>query len=224
MTVHDDTAAAHLETQENIPWLVIGRLDAARAARANQHLKLCAECRAEHAMQQALQAAMVAAPPEPALPPDFAALDGKIDDFERQRPADRSTSSAGRTGRAVLGILAAPRFLARAALLLVVAGAGLFVDRWTAPRYATATNSIVASTGIGPAVRLVVMPGIPVAEFESLLRSVDAKVIDGPNPEHAWTIELSIRTRGPALTQTLDTLQHDPRVRLAEPMPGWPPR
>jgi hypothetical protein len=75
----------------------------------------------------------------------------------------------------------------------------------------------------GAAVRLVVAPDVTVAQFAALVQASQARVVDGPSGQNAWTVLLpGVRTQE-SLEQSLLRLRADARVSLAEPVAGSAP-
>ena len=61
MTAFDPTHADHRDCWESIPWYVNGHLDPVGRQRLEAHLRACADCRGELALQRRVCEAMAAA-------------------------------------------------------------------------------------------------------------------------------------------------------------------
>ncbi|HEX7417659.1 MAG TPA: hypothetical protein VF315_06365 [Steroidobacteraceae bacterium] len=222
------------ETFENIPWLVTGRVSRELALAAEGHIAQCASCQRELALQRRLHAAMsqpdtVEYAPQASLHK----LEARIEELERELPADAGTPGlAPPTRAAPVALLQGSRWvrpllLAQAAALVLVTGLLLWLvsDRLTAARFqtATATDAINASALQGAAGRLVVAPDVTVAQFAALVQASQARVVDGPSGQNAWTVLLPGVLTHESLEQSLSRLRADARVSLAEPVAGSAP-
>jgi hypothetical protein len=223
------------ETFENIPWLVTGRVSRELALAAEGHIAQCASCRRELALQRRLHAAMSQSDTvEYAPQASLRKLEARIEELERELPEDAGTPGLAPPARtAPVALLQGgsrwvrPLLLAQAAALVLVTGLLLWLvsDRLTAPRFqtATATDAINASALQGAAVRLVVAPDVTVAQFAALVQAAQARVVDGPSGQNAWTVLLPGVLTHESLEQSLLRLRADARVSLAEPVAGTAP-
>lgn len=226
LTEREFNPNGHLDILVDIPWFVTGRLDAAAAARLTSHIQECGQCRAEVGAQRELHVKIRTAPAlEIAPQASFAKLLTRIAELERELPrvgnaSGQSPTAPGAYGLTKRSVLRPLLFAQSAALIVLTLAVGFIaVEHWAAPRFATATSA--ASPQVpGTALRVVVALGVSIGDFEQLLRKQGARVIDGPTPEHAWTIELPATLQGPVLQRALEQLQQDPRVQLAQPLPS----
>ncbi len=209
------TGQLHRETFDLLPWFLTGRLDPSAMTRTAAHLEACAECRGELAAQRSLQAAMAAVQPRECAPqPTFARLMARLDAPE---PAPTPAAPLGRDRRT------SRRGLALGMAAAVLLGIGAMMNHYTAPRFVTATSP-AAPPDLGHALRLVVVPDLSLRAFESLLRVRNLRIVDGPTPQHAWTVAAPAGVDGAQLQRLVTDMRTDPRVRLLEPLPPSPPR
>lgn len=201
----------HRETIANLPWFVIGRLDHPGTMRVAAHLEECSQCRAEFAVQRDLQAAIAArSPGERTSEPAFSRLMVQLDAFDGSPAPGRSLHRDRRLTSWTLAV-------GLAATVLV--GVWVMVSHYAAPRFITAT-SVAPPPNLTHRLRLVVAPGLSLRAFESLLRNRNLRIVDGPTPEHAWTVVAPAGVTGAALQRLTADLRADPRVLLLEPVPG----
>jgi len=70
--------------------------------------------------------------------------------------------------------------------------------------------------------RIVLAPSVTVAQFQSLLESVGARVVAGPTNANVWTLRLPYLEHSPRFDATLKLLRTDDRVVFAEPVSSAP--
>ncbi|WP_257387976.1 zf-HC2 domain-containing protein, partial [Tahibacter caeni] len=93
-----DEGLSHTQTWDLIPWVVNGTATAAQRARVEQHLRDCADCRREFALQQQFQAGLcddaetAELDPRPGLDRLLARIDADA------VPLPAATSTANRAG------------------------------------------------------------------------------------------------------------------------------
>ena len=174
MNTDNDWNQQHQETLQNIPWFVNGRLSADEAAAASLHIALCEVCQQELESQRRIRELMQAPDTiEVAPQASFHKLRSRIEEMEREMPADARIASApqGAQAAAAHGAAASagtagtgtatpswlkPLLLGQLAAGVLAASLLLWtvVERWTAPRFQTATSvTQLAAPGPGAARR-----------------------------------------------------------------------
>lgn len=221
-------SAPHRDTFDMIPWLVNGRVADNERRAFDEHLRGCAECRAEFAKEQRLFAAI--RENEPCI--DYAPgaslqkLLSRIGNDERsEKPSGQSRPHGARrvmTQRRLLQYLAA-------AVVIEAIGVGWFAsasmhkstnaNRLMAPpayRTVTTTEIVPASA----ALRVVFAPTFKVTELNALLRDQHLEIVNGPSTAGVYTLA----TTGAGddlhadISLILANLRANPGVRFAEPI------
>lgn len=208
--------AEHQEMQDLLPWYASGSLADSEAARVQQHLRDCPECRAELAWQRRL--IETAAPLPAGLDQEraLARLMPRLDEapaplaqsFAKPSPVMQAPS---RIASALLGWLRGPGAwkgwaIAAQALVIVVLAANM---RPAAPPDYKALGSAPAAT---PDVLVVFKPDASVQDVQLLLKASGAHLVGGPTATGAWLLDVE-----PAQRQAvLAALRTDPAVELAE--------
>lgn len=233
MSTANDWNQQHQETLQNIPWFVTGRLSAEETAAASLHIALCKVCQQELEAQRHIRDMMLAPDPiEVAPQASFHKLRSRIEEIEREMPADVRIAAAGAASGASSAPpsptppsdVAAPGWLRPVLLAQLAAGvlaASLLLwsafDRWTAPRFQTATT-VARTAAQRPALRVVAAKGVSVEEFAGLLRDAQARVVAGPNDQNAWTVALPAPAGVAARDALLQRWHGDARILFAEPV------
>jgi anti-sigma factor (TIGR02949 family) len=214
-----DTAFCE-EVRSSLPWFLTGRLPEREAQELRSHLDGCSACRAELALEQRLRAAVgsegtVELAPQGAMRKFFERLDSLEPDLPARAPAP--SQSRWRS---------AARWRVAAAVVVVVQaiGLGALATRVAvqdarlaaAPVYVTQTAASVPVHG--PRLRVVVDPSLSVANFERLLRGIDAEIVAGPSDAHVYTHALPATTAPRDVAERAESLRQNPAVRFAEPV------
>jgi len=198
----DEVQVLHRRAWEAIPWLVNGRIGAAEREALESHLRHCADCRDELALQQRLRDGLLHQA-EPAADADagLARLWQRIDAEAAMTPAERRSGTWQRWLAAAVVIQA----IALAALLGANFGAA-------APQYRT----LSADAPPPPeAIRAVFATELPLGELQQVLDRAGLRIVDGPTEVGAYTV-YTLVPRGPR-DVALQRLRADARVRFAEP-------
>lgn len=197
--------ARHEDIQALLPWYAAGSLAEGEAARVQEHLRDCPECRAELAWQRNLAAT---APPLPAgLDPEraLARLMPRLEPTKPSRPAparlagllDWLRGHGGWKNGAIA---------VQAAVIVVLA-----VN--TVPPGAPADYRVLGSAPAAtPDVLVMFKPGASVQDVQRLLQSSGAHLAGGPTATGAWLLDVDPEQRQALLT----ALRADPAVELAE--------
>ena len=210
-----------------LPWLANGRLSGAERLRVEEHLRGCALCTREVALQRRL--CDVLTEPERvtyAPGPSFRKLMDRIDGREPATPGfaearpTRLRSFAARRGSA----WQPPGLAWAASFLLLVGFVGLAATtyRWSQPRYSTYTSVPQTSTAV---LHIAFVPSLSIAEVGDALRSAGAKVVEGPDATGIFGVtpvaaSASAADASPELRALAARLRADVRVRWVEPLAG----
>jgi anti-sigma factor RsiW len=201
---------AHRDTVALLPWYVNGTLDGVERARVEQHVRECVACHGELEAQRNLRQLVRMQDAPPALSSALARMHARLD-----RPSLRLRPIPGLLERAAKRLQ--PRWLAWVAL----AQAACIVALLSMPgvrdegRFHTLSARPTAPA-VTDAVVVVFDGATPEARIQSLLRALDARIVDGPNTRGAYTLEVPAG-RQPAV---LRALEHEPDVLFVQPAPG----
>ena len=196
----------HAQTETLLPWYVHGTLDAEEAELVETHLAECAECREELEAERVLALRVASAPfdvahgwalvdPEAKLP--VPSVDAKVVPIFRRRVA--------------LGWAVAAQ--AAAAALILVASTSL--QPAPSPAYHALGSAPVSQAGNAV---ILFAPDTPERAISTMLRAVDARLVDGPTDTGAYVLRLAPDRRDRALAQLRQS--HD--ILLAEPIDPGP--
>jgi anti-sigma-K factor RskA len=192
-----------------LPWYVNGTLEGVERARVEQHVQECVACRGELEAQRSLLEAVRTDAPSPALSAALARMHARLD----QQPV---RAQAQHNAVAVESGWLRPRWLAWVAMAEAACIAGLLVVPRLddAPGYHTLS---APPTGSAPVDAVVVVfdGAMPQAEMQSLLRAMDARIVDGPNTRGAYTLGVPAGRGG----EVLHILQREPSVLFVQPAP-----
>jgi hypothetical protein len=214
-------AELHERAWELLPWLVNGRLDQSDGEWLMRHVGECVECARELQVQSDLKSKLASdARVEYAPQASFQKLMARIDEVDRaeSRPVARESRRATvghglRFPRWLVATLATQAVMVIA--LTVLIGWQAF-DRLLSPRYQTLTSAEPGETVHGN-LRVVLAPSVTIAQFQSLLESVGAKVVAGPSNANVWTLRIPYQANTRGFEATLKLLRADERVVFAEP-------
>jgi hypothetical protein len=193
----------HAEVRLLLPWYLTRRLDADEHARIEAHLRDCADCQAELRQERALDLAVGALQ-----------LDVEHGWGEMRRRLERPPSWRTRLAEALQAALT-PRRLAWAAgaqLAIVLVGATVLVATNQRP----AEYHALGASQVAPAGNVLVIfrPETPESTLRAILRSSDARLVDGPTSAGAYVVAV----RPPTRAATLERLRGRHEVMLAEPI------
>ncbi len=215
---------SHSDAWLMLPWLANGRLGNAERVRLEEHVRGCAQCAREVALQRRL--CEVLTEPERvtyAPGPSFRKLMDRIDGRKPGPPAE-PRSSRLRTW-AVRGSSAwRPPGLAWAASFVLVTGAlGLAATtyRWSQPRYLTHTAA--AAPSVATVLHIAFLPSLSITEVGEALRSAGARVVEGPDSAGIVGVVPTSSSRDGAagsgeLRALAGRLRADARVRWVQPL------
>ena len=196
--------AAHKVADALLPWFVNGTLDADERTLVEQHLAECARCRDEAEWLRDLHAACIAGEATPGASSAFHKLRSRLD-------APRPRAGL-RTPRLRSNVRPWAHWVIGAQLALIAALSVLWLQQ--NDEHAALYRTLGASTNARAVGSLVVVfdPAASEAELRRVLRSVGARVVDGPTRSNAYVLDVPAAGR----EQALRTLRSEPAVALAE--------
>jgi anti-sigma factor RsiW len=168
----------HREAQALLPWLANGTLPAAELERVRSHLATCEKCRADADLQDALwTAAHVASPSGADVDRGWAALRARLVPRDDESPP---VSAWRRFGWPVL---------AGAQAVVIVA---LAISFFLGTGQKDAEYRTLGNVPPAPAANTLVVfrPGASEAQIRQALRSVQARIVDGPTVTDAYVLYL----------------------------------
>lgn len=189
-----DERSRHEEVWLLLPWLANGRLPPADRDMAEEHVRSCAECERELALQHLMCSAFTEPDRVTYAPgPSFRKLMDRIEsDAESHAEAgdDGSGKSAAPRSRQTPGHSLADRLshvslwrppgAAWAASFLILFGiTGMMVTayRWSEPAYKTHTDVSAVTPDV---LHIALDRALPIGEVEELLRTGGARIVEGP--------------------------------------------
>lgn len=216
----------HEECWLLLPWLANSGLSQIERARVEEHVRACAAC----AQELALQRRMCEALTEPervsyAPGPSFRKLMQRIDaahpgrgHTEARRPARaRSLPSPALAAWRPPGVAFAASFVATIGLAL----AAVTAYQWSRPVYGTRSSVTSAPADV---LHIAFERSLPVGEVEEALRAAGARVVEGPGASGIFGVAPAGITRPDAqeMHELARRLRSDRRVRWVEPLAGVP--
>ena len=214
-----------------IPWLVNGTLNDDIATGLRAHLSSCQPCHEDYEAQVRLSASMRAESPLTfAAESSFQKLLARIDSSAKQAGAvlREADTEARQERRSPLRAPPAVRWLAAAAALEALA-LGLLAWGWHS-RVSVRHGTYVTLASPAPSydsaeqVRVVFRKDLTVARLQVLLRSVDARIVEGPASAGVYTLGFAPATSKAAFRRRLAVLRADSAILFAEPVArGAPP-
>jgi hypothetical protein len=219
-------ACSHEDAWLSLPWLANGRLAGAERLRVEEHVRGCAQCAREVALQRRL--CDVLTEPERvtyAPGPSFRKLMDRIDGREPATPAEprvtrlRTFAARGSSAWRPPGLAWAASFV----LLVGIAGLATTTYRWSQPRYSTYTATPAQTSR--SVVHIAFLPSLSIAEVGDALRSADARVIEGPDATGIFGVtpaaaSANAEEASRELRALAGRLRADARVRWVEPLSG----
>jgi hypothetical protein len=211
---------AHLQAWELIPWIVNRSASPAEYRVAQEHLRLCADCRAELAFQRRVQGALSA--PQVDLGDvenGWQRLCARLDNDETLPPGRREPDPE----RAGTSMRATTRWLVAAVVIEAVALGTLSTAHRvegirSEPPSAYHTLSAPDHVSTAATIRVVLAPGMTLEQLRVLLNAAHLQVVAGPGDAGIWSLAPVTDTTAAATEETLRELRSNPHVRLAEPI------
>ena len=182
-------SAQHVESLELLPWYATGTLDPVEHTKVEQHLLGCITCRNElrniRAMETGIASAQYA---DPAVESGFSRIKSRLEKIESGR-------ARGITMRALMAQWAASSLwirgtlLAQTAVLLSLTSYIFLAD--PAPQYYHTLGAMPARA-IARSKMVVSFDGaVTEGKIRNVLMRADARIIDGPSREGAYTLEVT---------------------------------
>jgi hypothetical protein len=219
-------ACSHQDAWLSLPWLANGRLSGAERSRVEEHVRGCAQCAREVALQQRL--CDVLTEPERvtyAPGPSFRKLMDRIDGRAPLTPVEpraarlRTLATRGSSAWRPPGLAWAASFL----LLIGFVGLAATTYRWSQPRYSTYTAALAHTAP--SVVHIAFLPSLSIAEVGDALRGAGARVVEGPDATGIFGVTPVVAASDAAdasreLRALAGRLRADARVRWVEPLSG----
>lgn len=237
--------ALHEETWRALPFLANGRLSQAERDKFEPHVRGCAACREELALQRLLCNALtepdrVTYAPGPSFRKLMERIDGGAAPTRKAGDQPRTSPTSARVGSrrwsSVNVSLWRPPGLAWAASFVLMVGVGVFItanrstqpldtpfQRLDVPLYKTHTDPANAAPNV---LHIAFFSTVTIREAEEALRSTGARIVDGPDSVGIFgvtpgaTKQATPRHTSQDLRVLAERLHADPRVRWVEPIPG----
>jgi anti-sigma factor RsiW len=205
MTGDDDMVrdTAHDAAAELLPWYVTGQLAPDEAARVGAHVAGCAECQAEVAFQQRLEAEVARLPLD--VERGWADMRGRIEANDDVAPPV-ARRAGGTTAWIGWGV---------AATFAVVAGVS-WLPQVSAQRAPAAEYAALGQAPAGESGNVVVVfhPDTTERQLRAVLKAGDARIVDGPTAAGGYVLRVPVARKDAALA----ALRAEDRVVLAEPI------
>lgn len=199
MNASDDNASSHRETWDLIPWIVNGRCQEQERRSAEEHLAVCADCRAELAFQRNI----------------YMALRCELEQDTRA-PVTASNKPWYGGRWLVQGLVAT---VAVEAVGLAMLGAALWPHSGQGAHYQTLSAPAVAVQQA--TIRAVFAPTLMLAAMQALLAQEHLQIVAGPGDAGVYTLAPLVAQPDDAFAETLKRLRAQPGVVFAEPIkPG----
>jgi hypothetical protein len=225
---------SHADAWLMLPWLANGRLAGTERLRVEEHVRGCASCTREVALQQRLYEVLTEPERVTYAPgPSFRKLMDRIDGRSPRTPLEPRISRLRRFAATGAAAWQPPGLAWAASVLLAIGFLGfgaVTTYRWSQPRYVTHTaeahrGSAAASAAL---LHIAFIPSLSISEVGAALQSAGARIVEGPDATgilgvtpvgaSADTADASRRLR--ALAARLHT---DTRIRWIEPLTGLSP-
>jgi hypothetical protein len=205
MKLTKDTDRDCAQAWEAMPWVLQDSASPEQSAWLTDHLAQCEACRQEFAQQSQLRLAL-ALPTDIQLDPEagLKRLLGRIDAADTEE-----THTHVRTGTWFTRALVAAVLVQ--ALGIGVLGVKLWSEDAAQPYH---TLSQAAPPAVPGAIHVVPDAGMKLADWNTLLHSLQLQVVGGPNDVGAYTV---VPAHAPATQDTLQQLRATHGIRLAEP-------
>ncbi len=201
----------HIETAELLPWFVTGTLDPMEQTKVEQHLMECITCRNELRNIRAMAVKIAATDdPDPAAVFGFSRLKARIEQIESGQ-GQRVSMRALTAGWLASNSWIKGAMLAQTAMILALACYAFLTN--PTPQYYHTLAATPASAATRTKIVVVFDNASAEREIRDVLVRVDARIVDGPTSEGAYTLEVA-RDRQ---REILEELRRQSIVTLAEP-------
>jgi hypothetical protein len=200
----------HQDAQELLPWFVLGTLNDAETALVEEHLRTCSQCQSDLEFQRKLQAVPLAPRVELDVNAAFAKLKPQLAAVKQEqkipRFEDRLEALRQKARLWWMPWVIGAQTVALACLCIVVMQAQSNAPVPTGP------YKVLGPGGSNGNIVVMFKPQTAEAEVRRILRSADARVVDGPTVAGAYVLQVSVEERADALAG----LRRDPAVSMAE--------
>lgn len=223
---------SHADAWLMLPWLANGRLAGAERLRVEEHVRGCALCTREVALQRGL--CEVLTEPERvtyAPGPSFRKLMDRIDGRAAGRPLESRVPRLRRFAATGAAAWRPPGLAWAASVLLAIGVLGfgaINTYRWSQPRYSTLTagprpGPTAASSA--PLLHIAFIPSLSISEVGDALHSAGARIVEGPDATGIFGVTPVAASADTAdasqqLRALVARLHADARIRWIEPLPG----
>jgi hypothetical protein len=201
----------HGEATELLPWLVNDTLNSDERARVERHLAQCVGCRHEVENLRALQAYIARDDGDPLLTQALGRINARLDQTESapgpRRILRRIALQWRQTAPWLRGAV-----MAQAAVLALLTGMLLAQP---APQYYRTLGATPVRARLDTELVVVFHAALPEREVRSLLLRLHARIVDGPSPAGAYTLQVARGEQQLALA----VLRREGSVIFAEPAP-----
>jgi hypothetical protein len=201
----------HGKAAELLPWLVNDTLRGAERVWVERHLSECVACRSEMEDLRTLQASIAEDDADAVVTHAFSRVSARLDEVEPGPSAKRILRWIAGQWRQTRPWLRGA-VIAQSALLAVLIGALL---GQSAPHYYRTLAATPARASAGDQIVVVFNSSLRETELRSLLLDLHARIVDGPSPTGAYTLELTQGEQWAALAK----LRRQQSVVFAEPAP-----
>lgn len=199
--------STHEKVQTLMPWFVAGTLTGEELDLVNQHLHVCAECQSDFTWQCKLQATPPADEVELDVDQAFAKLLPKLRPVPTTRPQRPSLKEAiARFWHGNAGWMQG----ALAAQFLVIGGLAILLT--SAYRDVSAYRALGSSANSNGNMVVVFKPETSELELRHILRSADARIVNGPTVTDSYLLNVPEEK----LNDALHTLRANQAVTLVE--------
>lgn len=204
-------ASAHQETQELLPWFVLGTLNEEETALVQEHLLGCPHCQADLAMQRKVQAVTLPMQADVDVERALAKL-------RPQLQVQAGVNKAPGLGQWFASLRAASgRFWMPGVMGLQTAAlACLCIVVWQSQPVNNDYHGLGAKAPASGNLVVMFKPQTSEQEMRRILRAGDARVVDGPTVTGAYVLSVG----QPARAGMLNALRHEPAVIMAESLEG----
>jgi anti-sigma factor RsiW len=199
-------SSVHKVVDAILPWYVNGTLEGEELEGVRRHLRECELCRREAKWLRELHAACVAAESVPGASNAFRDLRRRLETPSPDKRLGHSPRVAGRSNWTRWA-------LAASVAIAVVLGGSLLRDT-SAPALYRTLGAPGGSAQTNGSMIVVFDPATTEAELRRILRSADARVVDGPTQANAYILDIPAAERQVALR----ALRAQRAVVLAEPL------
>ncbi len=229
--------AHHEEAWLALPWLANGSLSLAERERIEPHVRACASCREELALQRLLCDALtepdrVTYAPGPSFRKLMDRIDGTAPPARSARERKATARPARPRGHGNVALWRPPGLAWAASFVLVVGLAGIFTTAYRSLQPAPYRTHTDAAAPAAPKVLHIAFDrSVTIGAAEEVLRSSGARVVEGPDSMGIFGIAPAAGDTGNATPEGTSKemrvlsarLRADPRVRWVEPVPGDSP-